>query len=187
MHLEASRFKEELQIGSRDLSRKTDLVILVHNLSQKIPYYHPSNASQPQPALSLLLNEAKALDIPWVLAITNKFSVSTHQQKMLISSAMEAYQAPAIMTEVVNSCPFVMASSASSLQSVSSEEENFSRKEAAQSIIFAPINLARMLFQKKPLVMPEQGVTALHQLVHHVIRGREEAAFEVVLIFIFEI
>ncbi|XP_008811656.2 uncharacterized protein LOC103722760 isoform X2 [Phoenix dactylifera] len=178
LHLEAARFKEELQIGSCDLSRKTDLIILVHNLSQKIPYYHPSNASQPQPALSVLLNEAKALDIPWVLAITNKFSVSTHQQKILINSAMEAYQAPASMTEVINSCPFVMASSVSSLQSVSSEEENLSRKGAAQSIIFAPINLARMPFQKKPLVMPEQGVTALRQLVHHVIRSHEEVAFQ---------
>nr|XP_019708458.1 uncharacterized protein LOC105051217 isoform X2 [Elaeis guineensis] len=178
LHLEAAHFKEELQIGSRDLCRKTDLVIFVHNLSQEIPYYHPSNNSQPQPALSLLLNEAKALDIPWVLAITNKFSVSTHQQKMLINSAMEAYQAPASMTEVINSCPFVMASSVSGLQSVSSEEENLNRKEAARSINFAPINLARMPFQKKPLVMPEQGVTALRQLVHHVIQRREEAAFQ---------
>lgn len=33
LHLEVSRFREELQIGARELSRKTDLVVLVHNLS----------------------------------------------------------------------------------------------------------------------------------------------------------
>ncbi|KAM3241529.1 hypothetical protein ACQJBY_054426 [Aegilops geniculata] len=91
--LEVRRFKEELQLGMHDLSRKTDLIIVVHNLAHHIPQYYQSNSSEPQPALSLLLDEAKVLCVPWILAITNKFAVSVHEQNTLISSAMEAYKA----------------------------------------------------------------------------------------------
>ncbi|EEF29329.1 hypothetical protein RCOM_0318150 [Ricinus communis] len=37
LNMEASRFRDELWMGIRDLCRKTDLVILVHNMSHKIP------------------------------------------------------------------------------------------------------------------------------------------------------
>uniref|UniRef100_A0A803PFU2 Uncharacterized protein n=1 Tax=Cannabis sativa TaxID=3483 RepID=A0A803PFU2_CANSA len=72
LNMEASHFRDELWTGIRDLNRKIDLVILVHNLSHRIPRY--SNASPQMPALSLLLDEAKSLGIPWILAMTNKFS-----------------------------------------------------------------------------------------------------------------
>ena len=179
LQLESTRFREELQAGLSDLNKKTDLVVLVHNLSQKIPRYHHSHTSQPQPALSILLNEANALSIPWILAITNKFSVSAHQQKMLVKNAMEAYEVSPSMTEVINSCPFVMPSATSSLQSQNSVEQNLSRREAAQRMIQAPLSLVRMPFQKKATVLPVQGVTAFRQLVHHVLRSREEIAFQV--------
>ena len=71
--MEVRRFKEELLLGVHDLSRRTDLVIAVHNLAHRIPQYQQSNTSRPQPALSLLLDEAKALGIPWILAVYNKW------------------------------------------------------------------------------------------------------------------
>ncbi|XP_072952480.1 uncharacterized protein [Typha angustifolia] len=178
LHLEATRFKEELQMGLRDLSRKTDLIILVHNLSQKIPRHHQSNTSPPQPALSLLLNEAKALGIPWIFAMTNKFSVSAHQQNMLISSAMEAYQASPNMTKVLNSSPFFMPTTGSDLQSLISSDEILGKKEAVSKFNFSPINLVLMPFQRKAVVMPVEGVTALRELVHQVLRSNEEVAFQ---------
>jgi hypothetical protein len=42
------------------------------------------------------------LSIPWILAITNKFSVSAHEQNTLVSSSVEAYQASPEMTKVVD-------------------------------------------------------------------------------------
>ncbi|KAJ0988948.1 hypothetical protein J5N97_007304 [Dioscorea zingiberensis] len=171
----ASSFREELQAGAHDISRKTDLIVLVHNLSQRIPCYHQSNTPNPQPALSVLLNEARCLGIPWVLAITNKFSVSAHQQKMLVDSAMEAYQAPPSMTEIVNSSPFVIPSAPLPW---SSADKDLSEKTPAQKIILAPINFARMPFQRKTIIMPVEGVAALRQLIHHVLRNQEETAFQ---------
>ncbi|ONK58779.1 uncharacterized protein A4U43_C09F16560 [Asparagus officinalis] len=178
LQLESTRFRDELQAGAVDLNKKTDLVVLVHNLSHKIPRYYQSNISQQQPALSILLNEAKALNVPWLLAITNKFSVSAHQQKMLIKYAMEAYDSSPGTTEVVNSCPFVMPTDASSLQSQSSIYENLSRKEITQRMFQAPLSLARMPFKRKTLVMPVQGVTAFRKLVHRVLKSQEEKAFQ---------
>ncbi|XP_057451470.1 uncharacterized protein LOC130743298 isoform X9 [Lotus japonicus] len=43
--METSRFRDELWLGIRDLSRKTDLIVLVHNLSHSIPRYNKSNVS----------------------------------------------------------------------------------------------------------------------------------------------
>lgn len=181
LHLEVSRFREELQIGARELSRKTDLVVLVHNLSNKIPWFNDTSTSVP--ALSLLLNEAKAHEIPWVLAITNKFSVSAHQQKMLIDSAMEAYEASPDMTVVVNSCPFVMPTASSNLQPLHSVDDNFVGNESNQKVWLLPFNIARLSFQKKLAVMPVEGITAFRQLVHRVLASNEEMAFQVSVCF----
>lgn len=176
IHSEVSRFREELQSGVCDLTKKIDLVVLVHNLSQKIPQYHRSDNSLP--TLSILLNEAKARSIPWIFAITNKFSVSAHQQKMLVKYAMEAYEASQNTTVIVNTCPFVVPTVASSLQSQSSADKNLSRKEPSQWMIQAPLNLARMTFQKRGVVFPVDGIAAFRQLVHHTLRSHEEVAFE---------
>lgn len=177
LDLEANRFKEELQKGIHDLRKKIDLVVLVHNLSQNIPqYYHQSNISKPQPALSLLLNEAMALGIPWVLAITNKFSVSAHQQMTLVNSAIDAYQATPSITRVVNSCPFVIPSTASD-QSQSSPDDN-SNKVAKTWNFLPQIKFVQMPFQKRSTVLPAEGVSGVRQLVHNVLRAHEETAFE---------
>ncbi|KAL6899901.1 hypothetical protein ACP4OV_006559 [Aristida adscensionis] len=175
---EVIRFKEELQSGIHDISRRTDLVIAVHNLAHRIPQYYNSNTSHPQPALSLLLNEAKALGIPWILAITNKFSVSAHEQNALIGSAMEAYQASPEMTRVVNSSPFLMPSATNSLQPVSSTSGNLASKNPSNRSAYVPVNFALSPFQRKAIVMHVEGVAALRQLVHQVILNNEEPAFE---------
>ncbi|XP_062223308.1 uncharacterized protein LOC133922131 [Phragmites australis] len=175
---EVMRFKEELQLGIHDVSRKTDLVIVVHNLAHRIPQYYQSNTSQPQPALSLLLNEAKALGIPWILAITNKFSVSAHEQNTLISSAMEAYQASPETTRVVNSSPFLMPSASNSLQPVGTTTGNLANKDHSDRSVYRPVNFALSPFQRKDIVMHVEGVTALRQLVHQVVLDNEEPAFE---------
>ncbi|CAL9100147.1 unnamed protein product [Musa textilis] len=175
LHLEVSRFREELQIGAHELSRKTDLVVLVHNLSNKIPWF--SDTSTSVPALSLLLNEAKAHEIPWVLAITNKFSVSAHQQKMLIDSAMEAYKASPDMTVVVNSCPFVIPTASSNLLPSHSVDDNLVGNESNQKVRLLPFNIARLSFQKRVAVMPVEGIAAFRQLVHRVLANNEEMAF----------
>ncbi|KAI8523319.1 hypothetical protein RHMOL_Rhmol13G0064100 [Rhododendron molle] len=178
LHMEASRFRDELWKGIRDLSRKTDLIVLVHNLSHSIPRCSLSNASQQQPALSLLLDEAKALGIPWVLAITNKFSVSAHQQKAAINNVLQAYQASPSTTEVINSCPYVMPSAASAPLSLGVEDANSDERMGPQKFIFAPLNLVRRPFQKKIIVFPVEGVNALCQLVHRVLQSHEEAAMQ---------
>ncbi|VAI57570.1 unnamed protein product [Triticum turgidum subsp. durum] len=175
--LEVRRFKEELQLGMHDLSRKTDLIIVVHNLAHHIPQYYQSNSSEPQPALSLLLDEAKVLCVPWILAITNKFGVSAHEQNTLISSAMEAYKASPDNTKVVNSSPFLMPSAKNSLHPISStsgdlEEDSFGRAA------FHPVNFALSPFHRKDIVMHVEGVAALQQHLHQVIVSNEEPAFE---------
>ncbi|XP_066321700.1 uncharacterized protein [Miscanthus floridulus] len=176
--LEVGRFKEELSLGLHDISRKTDLVIAVHNLAHRIPQYQQSNTSRPQPALSLLLDEAKALSIPWILAITNKFSVSAHEQNTLISSAMEAYQASPDMTKVVNSSPFLMPSARNSLQRIRSATGNLGNKDPESRSAYLPVNFALSPFQRKDIVMHVEGVSALRQLVHQVVLSNEEQAFE---------
>ncbi|KAM0935811.1 putative fungal lipase-like domain, P-loop containing nucleoside triphosphate hydrolase [Dioscorea sansibarensis] len=175
LHSGVSSFREELQAGANDIHRKTDLIVLVHNLSQRIPWYHQANTPSPQPALSLLLNEARCLGVPWVLAITNKFSVSADQQKTLVDSAMEAYQVSAAMTEVVNSCPFVIPCAPLPWSSVDQES---SGKTPAKNNILAPISFARMPFQRKAIIMPVEGVAALRQLIHCVLRNQEDMAFQ---------
>jgi len=176
--LEVRRFKEELLLGVHDLSRRTDLVIAVHNLAHRIPQYQQSNTSRPQPALSLLLDEAKALGIPWILAITNKFSVSAHEQNSLISSAIEAYQASPEMTKIVNSTPFLMPSARNSLLPTGSSAVNLGNKDPANRSAYLPVNFALSPFQRKDIVMHVEGVTALRQLVHQVVLNNEEPAFE---------
>ena len=46
-------------------------------------------------------------------------------------------------------------------------------------IIAGPINLVRRSFQKKSTALPVEGVGALCQLVHRVIRDHEEVALQV--------
>lgn len=182
LNMEASRFRDDLWKGIRDLSQKIDLVVLVHNLSHRIPRYGQSSASQPPPALSLLLDEAKSLGVPWVLAITNKFSVSAHQQRPSVNAVLQAYQASPSSTEVVNSCPYVMPSAAGdSLSWHSAKGVPDETKGGGQKLIFAPMNLVRKPFVKKPAVLPVEGVTALCQLVHRVLRSNEEASLQVKL------
>ncbi|XP_019263727.1 PREDICTED: uncharacterized protein LOC109241438 isoform X4 [Nicotiana attenuata] len=178
LNMEATHFRDDLWKGIRDLSKKTDLVILVHNLSHRIPRYSDSNASQPQPAICLLLNEAKSLGIPWILAITNKFSVSAHQQKAAISAALKEYQASPSTTEVINSCPYVMPSAAGAPQSWYTEGKDHEGMNGAQKLIFAPLELVRRPFQKKASILPVDGVSALCELVHRVLRSHEEAALQ---------
>ncbi|XP_043709847.1 uncharacterized protein LOC122658795 [Telopea speciosissima] len=179
LNLEATHFRNELWTGVRDLCRKTDLIVLVHNLSHKIPRYNQSNDSQPQPALALLLNEAKALGIPWVLAITNKFSISAHQQKAAIGAVVQAYQASPSTTEVINSCPYVTPTAAVSPQSWGTTDAADSKgMVGAQKLILAPINIVRMPFQRKPNVLPVEGVTALRQLIHRVLQTHEESSLQ---------
>lgn len=175
---EASRFRDELWMGVRDLSTKTDLIVLVHNLSHKIPRYRHPNASKQQPALSFLLDEAKALGIPWVLAITNKFSVSAHQQKAAIDAVLQAYQASPTTAGVINSCPYVMPTAAGTQPLLGGKDEDSDGRMGAQKLIFAPINLVRRPFQKRTAVLPVEGVAALCQLVHRVLRDHEEAAMQ---------
>ncbi|CAN4093296.1 unnamed protein product [Withania somnifera] len=176
LNMEAAHFRDELWKGIRDLCMKTDLIILVHNLSHRIPRYKDSNALQPQPAMCLLLNEAKSLGIPWILAITNKFSVSAHQQKAAINAVLKAYQASPSTTEVINSCPYVMPSHAGAPQSWFTDGKDPERMIGAQKLIFAPLELVRRPFQKKASVLPIDGVSALCELVHRVLRSHEEAA-----------
>lgn len=179
LNKETSHFRDELWLGIRDLSRKTDLIVLVHNLSHCIPRHSNSNVSQQKPVLSLFLDEAKSLGIPWVLAITNKFSVSAHQQKAAIDAVLKAYQASPSITEVVNSSPYVMASvsEASLSQNVTNEELN--RRIGVKKLIFAPINFVRRPFQKKEIILPVEGVNSLSQRIHSVLRSHEEASFQV--------
>lgn len=178
LNREVSRFRDELWMGIRDLSRKTDLIVLVHNLSHKIPRYNQSDMSQQKPVLSLLLDEAKSLGIPWVLAITNKFSVSAHQQKAAVDAVVQAYQASLSTTEVINSFPYVMPGAASASLSWGATGGDSDGRKGAQKLLFAPINLVRKPFQKKDIVLSVEGVTSLCQLVHRVLRSQEEASFQ---------
>lgn len=181
--MEAARFKDELWMGIRDLSRKIDLIVLVHNLSHKIPQYNYSNASGQQPALSLLLNEAKALGIPWVLAITNKFSVSAHQQRAAIDAVIQAYQASPSTTEVINSCPYVMPGPVSASLSWGASGGDSDGRSGAQKLLLAPINLVRRPFQRKDNILPVEGISTLHQIVRRVLRTHEEVSLQVETIF----
>lgn len=127
--------------------------------------------------MSLLLNEVKVCGVPWVLAITNKFSVSAHQQNTLINSAIEAYQAPRDMTVVVNSCPFIIPTY-SGLQSLRSIDDDLDM-EANRKVKWIPVKLARISFQKRSAVMPVEGVSEFRQLIHHVLASNEEMALQV--------
>lgn len=176
---EASRLKEELWMGLRDLSRKTDLIVLVHNLSHKIPRYNHSNASCQKPALSLVFDEAKALGIPWVLAITNKFSVSAHQQKAAIEGVLQAYKASPSTAQVVNSCAYVMPNTnLSSMDATTVGDSDGRMGTQKKATILSPISLVWRPFQKKPTILPVEGVAALCQLVHRVVRSHEEASLQ---------
>ncbi|XP_057534674.1 uncharacterized protein LOC130813013 isoform X2 [Amaranthus tricolor] len=177
---EASRLKDELWMGIRDLSKKIDLLVLVHNLAHQIPRYNDPNVLQRRPALALLLDEAKALGIPWVLAVTNKFSVSAHQQKAAIDAALKAYQASPSNTEILNSCPYVIHTAGSSYASLSSAvaREDTNRGMIPQGIVLGPLNFVRRPFQRKATILPVEGVDSFCQLVHRELRSKEESSFE---------
>ncbi|ESQ49294.1 hypothetical protein EUTSA_v10019992mg [Eutrema salsugineum] len=177
LHLEATRFREEIWQGVRNLSKKIDLIILVHNLSHRIPRYQNSTTQQ-QPALSLLLEEVKSLGIPWVLAITNKFSVSAHQQKTMIEAVLQAYQASPNTTGIVNSIPYVISGSGSSSLPWAAVNAGNEGSLGAQKLIFAPLDLVKKPFQRKDTVFPVDGVNSLCQLVHSVLQTQEEACFQ---------
>ncbi|KAG8488430.1 hypothetical protein CXB51_016464 [Gossypium anomalum] len=176
--IEASRFKDELWRGIRDLSRKTDLIVLVHNLSHRIPRYNHPDSSEQYPALLPLLDQAKSLGIPWVLAITNKFSVSAHQQRAVINTVIQAYQASPSTTEVVNSCPYVMPGAASSSLPWGVMSENSDGRMGVQKFLSAPIDLVRRPFRRKDTVLPVEGVDSLCHVVHRVLWSHEEASLE---------
>ncbi|KAG4137818.1 hypothetical protein ERO13_D07G095400v2 [Gossypium hirsutum] len=176
--IEASRFKDELWRGIRDLSRKTDLIVLVHNLSHRIPRYNHPDSSEQYPALLPLLDQAKSLGIPWVLAITNKFSVSAHQQRAAINTVIQAYQASPSTTEVVNSCPYVMPGAASSSLPWGVMSENSDGRMGVQKFLSAPIDLVRRPFRRKDTVLPVEGVDSLCHVVHRVLWSHEEASLE---------
>ncbi|CAL1412150.1 unnamed protein product [Linum trigynum] len=180
LNMEVSRFRDELWAGIRDLSRKVDLIVLVHNLSHKIPLsISDSTTLQQQPVLGFLLEEAKALGIPWVLAITNKFSVSAHQQKAAIDAVLQAYQASPSSTEVINSCPYVLSGAGGSAPLPWAAIGGDSRgKVGGQRLFFSPINLVRRPFQRRDTVIPVDGVSSLCQLVQRVLQSNEEAALE---------
>lgn len=178
LKMETSRFRDELWKGIRDLSRKTDLIVLVHNLSHRVPQSNSPNGMEKRPALLFLLDEAKALGIPWVLAITNKFSVSAHQQKTAIDTVLHEYQAMPSHTEVVNSCPYVMPGAATTSLSWSAATGSSDGQVNTQRRIFNPINLVRLPFQRKDTVFPVEGVNSLCHLIHRVLRSHEEASLE---------
>ncbi|CAM8985157.1 unnamed protein product [Rhodiola kirilowii] len=173
--LEASRFKDELWTGLCDLSRKIDLILLVHNLAHSIPRYNKSGDPEQQPALSLLLDEAKALGTPWILAVTNKFSVSAHQQRTSIDAVLQAYRASPSTTEVINSCPYIMPSPESTTIPLPPTDGN---STGPQNLIFAPINFVRRPFLRKAGVLPVQGVNKLCKHIHHVLENQEEACLQ---------
>jgi hypothetical protein len=179
LNSETSRFKDELWAGIRDLNRKTDLIVLVHNLSHSIPRYSDSNGTQQKPVLSLFLDEAKCLGIPWVLAITNKFAVSAHHQKAAIDAALKAYQVAPSCVEVINSCPYVMPGFAGASLSWESTNAEPDKRVGAQKLLFAPINFVRRPFQKREIVLQVEGVNALCQQIHRVLRSHEESSFQV--------
>lgn len=174
---EVSAFRDKLWMGVRDLSKKIDCIVLVHNLSHEIPRCSQPSA-QEQPALSLLLDEAKALGVPWILAITNKYSLSAHQQKAAVDAILQAYRASPSRTEVINSCSHVVPSVANTTSSLISTERDSDAKLAALNLIFAPINLVRRPFQNKSPSLPVEGVSALCRIVQRVLRDHEEAALQ---------
>ncbi|KAK7286747.1 hypothetical protein RJT34_21966 [Clitoria ternatea] len=178
LNMETSRFRDELWFGIRDISRKTDLIVLVHNLSHSIPRCSNSNGTVQRPVLSLFLDEAKSLGIPWVLAITNKFAVSAHHQKAAVDAALKAYQASPSLTEIINSCPYVMPGFAGASLSLDATNADSKRRVAAEKLIFAPINFVRRPFQKKEIVLPVEGVNSLCQQIHRVLRSHEESSFQ---------
>ncbi|KAK7389317.1 hypothetical protein VNO78_24206 [Psophocarpus tetragonolobus] len=178
LNVETSRFRDELWLGIRDLSRKIDLIVFVHNLSHTIPRCSNSNDTQQRPVLSLFLDEAKSLGIPWVLAITNKFAVSAHHQKTAIDAALKAYQASPGSAEVINSCPYVMPGFVGASISLDATNTDFNRSVGAEKFIFAPINFIRKPFLKKEIVFPVEGVSSLCQQIHSILRSREESSFQ---------
>ncbi|XP_027334122.1 uncharacterized protein LOC113848908 isoform X2 [Abrus precatorius] len=178
LNMETARFRDELWLGIRDLSRKTDLIVLVHNLSHSIPRCSNSNGTQQKPVLSLFLDEAKSLGIPWVLAITNKFAVSAHQQKAAIDAALKVYQASPSSAEVINSCPHVMPGFAGASLSLDASNTDSNKRVGAEKLIFAPINFVRRPFLKKEIVLPVEGVNSLCQQIHRVLRSHEESSFQ---------
>jgi hypothetical protein len=92
------------------------------------------------------------LSIPWILAITNKFPGTAHEQNALISSAMEAYQASPEMTKAVESSPFLMPSARNSLQRIRSAAGKLGNKDPANGSAHLPVNFTMSPFQRKDFV-----------------------------------
>lgn len=155
------------------------MIVLVHNLSHTIPRYSDSNGTQQKPVLSLFLDEAKCLGIPWVIAITNKFAVSAHHQKAAIDAALKAYQVSPSSVEVINSCPYVMPGFAGASLSWDATNAESNNRVGAQKLLFAPINFVRRPFLKKEIVLQVEGVSSLCQQIHRVLRSHEESSFQV--------
>ncbi|RDX57940.1 hypothetical protein CR513_62783, partial [Mucuna pruriens] len=178
LNVETAHFRDKLWLGIRDLSQKTDLIVFVHNLSHSIPRCSNSNDTQQRPVLSLFLDEAKSLGIPWVLAITNKFAVSAHHQKAAIDAALKAYQASPSSAEVINSCPYVMPGFVGASLSLDAANTDSNKSVGAEKLIFAPINFIRKPFLKKEIVLPVEGVKSLCLQIHSILRIHEESSFQ---------
>ncbi|EFJ12149.1 hypothetical protein SELMODRAFT_20285, partial [Selaginella moellendorffii] len=174
---ESEQLKNEL--SRADPYKSLDLVVLVHNLAHKIPRLRQQAADHSRPALGTLLDEITTADVPFVLALTNKFAVSADRRQLASVAAMDAYKSTPDLTVVVNSCPYTVhgrgGTSESLLQSNSGGDKV---PGTAQRIISAPINLVQMPFRRKEEVLPVEGVKNLRALVHRVLLTREEAAFE---------
>eukprot|EP01018_Ginkgo_biloba_P014074 Gb_13630 [translate_table: standard] len=188
---EVTQLKQELSVGLGELNRKIDLVILVHNLAHKVPSLHQAHTSaHPRPALSLLMDEVVAAGIPWVLAITNKFSVSGDQQNLSVTSVMENYQVSSSMAVLINSCPYAKYGTKSeshawrSSELICKEPTGKNKMQGvAQRFISIPIGLVQMPFQKKEVDLPVEGVDALRKLVNKVLMSHEESYFETTFLF----
>ncbi|KAH7286299.1 hypothetical protein KP509_33G068100 [Ceratopteris richardii] len=176
---EADQLKQELS-SARERSQKVDLVILVHNLAHKIPRMQQSV----KPALSLLIDEVAAAEIPWILAITNKFAVSADRRQSASVTIIKAYEVPPNLCVVVNSSPYALYE-----LDVSNDMEksvhvagrrlanlNSIMQGATQKIISVPVNLVQYPFRKKRVILPVDGVKNLRELVESILLNHEDAS-----------
>ncbi|KAJ7539421.1 hypothetical protein O6H91_11G091900 [Diphasiastrum complanatum] len=183
---EAHLLRQELHVKAGKLCKKLDLVVFVHNLAHKVPRLRQSTgASHTRPALAVLLDEVVAAGVPLILAITNKFSVSADRRQTAATAVMETYRIPPDLAVIVNSCPYSVhgyGAIDTSQRSIGARNRpgssNFTLQGTAQKIMSGPVNLVQMPFRKRDVVLPVEGVTELHNLIHKVLLSHEEAAFE---------
>lgn len=165
---DAQRLHKELAVKVGPNSKKLDLVIVVHNLSHKIPQMRASS----RPALALLIDEVAAAGVPYILTITNKFAVSADRRQLATMAVMETYQMPPNRSVVVNSCPHVVHGIVA---------DSMSEKEGAgwqPRLLAGSMNLVQRPFRKKEVVKPSEGIENLQALVHRVLLEQEEAAMK---------